>query len=468
MSDRPNVIVCMCDQLRAFEVGCYGNPVIRTPNLDRLAQDGVRFEHAVTNNPVCTPARSCLISGQYSRSCMGSHRHAVQKDAAPADPLRDEYPFQERTQLVDPALPEQFRDLGYDTALIGKWHIQPAPHLLGFDYSLFPRVHHRHTGQTFIENTGMGEVVEGFSVEFEAERVDRYLGARTERPFFLFYSISPPHMPLMDAPAHYLNMYAPDEVPLRPNVYVDGELACDEHWFKIYCWDFLYYQEKLPHTTALPAGFDLRHLTALYYGLTTWVDDMMGRILAALQRHGLADDTIVVFLADHGDNLGSHHLFNKSQLIEEAIRIPLIFHAPGRWAPRVNSGQVAQMIDVMPTLLELCGGEVPPSAQGRNLAPIITGSCDVLEDDAAFIETDRAQKSKTWWIGLRTPTHLYGVQLDEDRQTIAEDRYCFFDLRADPYEQNDLARSSQQSDLAKVSRRRLEEWNRITPWLEGY
>lgn len=131
-------------------------------------------------------------------------------------------------------------------------------------------MHHRHTGQTFIENRGRGAVVEGLSVDYEAERVGAFLEAEHKRPFFLCYNISPPHMPLADAPEKYLNMFAPEEVPLRPNVYIDGALPWDEHWFKIYLWDFLYYEQHLPHSESLPDGFDLRHPDALYYGLTAW------------------------------------------------------------------------------------------------------------------------------------------------------------------------------------------------------
>ena len=458
MDRRPNVVVCICDQLRPFEVGCYGNRIIRTPHIDQLAQEGVRFEQAVTNNPVCMPARSSLISGQYSRTCTGILTNYAERGVEGKSTL-PEYPVSERAHLPDITLAECFRELGYDTALFGKWHIHPAPRLLGFDYSLFPRVHHRHTGQIFVENTGLGEVVEGFSVEFEAERVSRYLGERGERPFFMLYSISPPHMPLADAPARYLNMYAPDEVPLRPNVYVDGELAWDEEWFKIYLWDFLYYQEKVPHTTVLPEGFGLRQLTSLYYGMTSWVDDMVGRLMAGLEANGLADDTIVVFLSDHGDNLGSHHLFNKGRLIEESIRIPLIFRAPGQCEPRVNTAQIAGIIDVMPTLLELCGAEIPAAVQGRSLAPLLAGEGDELEDNAAFIETSIGQ------VGVRTPTHLYGMQLAEDLRTIVDDGTCLFDLEADPYERVNLARTGHASELATRLRQQVEEWNRATPWL---
>jgi choline-sulfatase len=458
MSTLPNIVLCLCDQLRAFEVGSYGNPAIRTPHIDRLAARGVRFAQAVTNNPVCMPARSCLLSGQYSRTCMGM----LDNYAAPGPGGRmtlPEYPVQERCHFPGPTLPEQLKRLDYETALFGKWHIHPAPGVVGFDYSLFPRVHHRHTGQTFIENTGMGSVVDGFSVEFEAERVAAYLGTRRgDRPFFLYYCISPPHMPLMDAPQQYLTMYDPAEIPLRPNVFVDGQLPFDARWFRIYLWDFLFYEHHLPHTETLPEDFDLSALIALYYGMTTWVDDTVGRLMDALEKNGLSDNTIVVFLSDHGDNLGSHHRFNKGLLIEESIRIPLIFHAPWRWTPRVVAGQVAGIIDVMPTLLDLCGGEIPGGVQGRSLARLLSGEQDALEDTDAVIETAAGQ------IGLRTPEYLFGVQLTDDRQTIAAEPAWFYDLKADPYELHNRAQDMEEG-MKRAMRERLKAWNEQTPWL---
>ncbi len=387
---------------------------LRTPHIDRLAAEGV-FDLAVSNNPICMPARSTLLTGQYSRTCMGYLDNYTDDGTIETIP---EYPAQTRDWLRDTTLPEAFKAQGYDTALFGKWHVQPAPNLVGFDYALFPRVHHRHRGQTFIENTGLGDVVEGFSIDYEAERVGAYLAQERENPLFMYYIISPPHMPLADAPGHYLTMYSPDEVPLRPNTLVDGQLPWDEHWFKIYLWDFLYYKEHLPYTAQLPDGFDLRHLTALYYGLTTWVDDSVGRLMANLEASGLAEDTIVVFASDHGENLGSHHQFNKSQLIEESIRVPLIFW--GGLVPHANRTQVAQLIDIMPTLLDLCGAEIPATA------PILRGDADTLAENCAFIETSRGA------IGLRTPTHLYGMQLEEDLRTISSECQCFYDLAADP------------------------------------
>jgi choline-sulfatase len=453
--DKPNVVVVMCDQLRAFEVGCYGNPVIRTPHIDRLAAEGVRFTHAVSNNPVCMPARSCLLSGQYSRTCQGFLGNYSEKLADGTSTL-PEYPEAERRFLLDPTLPEQLKAVGYETTLIGKWHVQPSPPQVGFDYSLYPRVHHRHTEQIFIENSGEGEVVEGFSIDHEARSVRDYLDSVGNRPFFLYYSISPPHMPVDDAPEQYLHMYSPDQIPIRDNVWLeDGTLPYDEHWFKTYMWDFLYYQEHLPHTENLPEGFSLRHLIARYYGMTSWVDDQVGRLLHGLSANGLAEDTIVVFLSDHGDNLGSHGLFNKGRLIEESIRIPMLWWCPSRLQPQVRSGEVASLIDVMPTILDLAGGHTPTTVQGRSLAAALLRQGE--GPDHAFIETTRGE------IGLRTANHLCGLQLDDDRQ-ISADGGCFYDLTVDPYEMTNLAASSTLPGNAVQLETRLRAWHEQMPW----
>lgn len=458
---RPNVILCICDQLRAFEVGCYGNDVVRTPHLDHLAEEGVRFEMAASNNPVCMPARSCLLSGQYSRTCMGTLGNYAERRADGSTTM-PEYPAAGRPHLPAPTLAEMFRNLGYDTAVIGKWHIHSTPESLGFDYSLYPRVHHRHTGQSFVENNEEEFEVDGFSVPFESDQVAGYLRDRENRkdPFFLYYSISPPHMPLMDAPETYLEMYGPDDIPLRPNVFRDGQLPFDEHWFKVYQWDFLFYEKDLPFTRVLPPGFDLRRLIALYYGMTTWVDDMVGRLMGFLRAYRHADNTIVVFLSDHGDNLGSHHLFNKGRLIEESIRIPLIFHDPHRLVPRVVTDYTAQIIDVMPTLLSLCGGSVPAHVQGRDLAGTMTAG-ETPGEDGVFIETGRGE------IGLRTATHTYGIRIDPATGGVLDDRGCFYDLRTDPFQMRSATDTSLDGEPAAGLRDRLLAWHHQTPWMHG-
>ncbi len=122
----------------------------------------------------------------------------------------------------------------------------------------------------------------------------------------------PPHMPLGDMPEKCLNMYALEEIPLRANVAPDGRLPASDDWFKIYLWDYVYYHYLEPHTLKLPIDFDVRALTALYYGAVAWVDDMLGRMLQSLEANGLADDPIVIFTSDHGDTLGSHRRWKRA------------------------------------------------------------------------------------------------------------------------------------------------------------
>jgi arylsulfatase A-like enzyme len=457
-SPQPNIVICMCDQLRAHAVGCYGDPVARTANIDLLASEGIRFNHAVSPNPVCMPARSSILAGQYTRTCAPELGNAVY-------PFKDgtwgmtEYPDETRTALPDPTLPEVLRDHGYATGLFGKWHVRPSPTLVGFDTAVFPRVHHRYTGQTFIENTGLGEVVDGYSVAYEANRLAEWIGQQGKTPFFAHYNISLPHMPLLDAPEKYLQMFQPGEVPIRENAFRDGRLVVDENWFKVYLWDFLYYQEKLPETARLPDDFDLRQLTAYYYGLTAWADDMVGQMMESLARAGNDKNTIVIFCSDHGDMLGSHHLFNKGVLFEESARIPFIIHAPGRWMPQFNSAQVASLIDVMPTILAACGIDIPAHVQGRDLSPVLNGYRDALDEPYAFIE---APADDT--IGIRTPRYLFGMRTNKNTRALLDEGSVFWDLEMDPYELNNLANQAKENETAAKLEARLRTWHERTPW----
>jgi arylsulfatase A-like enzyme len=447
--NKPNVIICLCDQLRTLDVGCYGDSEIRTPNIDRLASEGVRFETACSNNPVCTPARSILLSGQYSRTCAGSLVNVPE-------------PEPQRSIFPDPTIADVFRSAGYRTGLIGKWHIGPHPRSLGFDSAFFPHHSHRYTGQTYFDDDGGSRVIEGFAPEAEADELTRFLETDRDKPFFLYFNISQPHMPLGDMPERYKQMYAPEQVPLRANAFQDGKTAYDERWFLIYLWDYLFYDHHLPHTVTLPDGFDLRALTALYRGAITWADDQLGELVRQLNSAGLDDNTLIVFTSDHGDNLGSHQLFNKDRLYEESIRIPMIFRRLGDLAPRAVETQVASLVDVMPTLLSLAGIDVPGSVQGTDLSRVVRGDVACAGENAAFIETSAGP------VGIRTRTHLYGVDKARDGQratAVTDDRYMLFDVRRDPLEMENLAKSAGSDAIADELRERVLRWDRETPWL---
>lgn len=220
---QPNIVLCVCDQLRAFEVGCYGNRVIQTPNIDRLAENGILFRLAVTNNPACTPARSGIISGQYSRTCTGSVMNCGEPPAF-------------RRIFPNPTLPEILRQNGYQTALIGKWHIDTRPEMAGFDTALYPNVQHAYRNQTFHTHEGESFTVEDFTPEYEMKQVRTFLETRkTDRPFFLYYNISPPHHPIgsRHMPPEYTGKYTPEAMPLRPNTDVDFDKPFNQGgWFE--------------------------------------------------------------------------------------------------------------------------------------------------------------------------------------------------------------------------------------------
>jgi choline-sulfatase len=455
---RPSILLCLCDQLRALSVGCYGDRCARTPSIDRFAASAARCDLAITPNPVCTPARSALLSGQYSRTCAGMLGNT-----------HDDPPNPKRVRLREPTLPERLREAGYRTALVGKWHIDPQPTLLGFDTAVYPRIPHRYYGQTYFDQPGRRVVVEGFGPDWELQRSRDFLAdrARDGEPFFLYHNISLPHQPIGPGhmPERYVRLFDRQQVPVRANALLDGTPAHSRWWFSVYrSADFFWrHRRGEPQDPAdiAPEDFDLRDLTALYYGAAACTDDLFGRLLEAVEANGLADDTVVVFASDHGDNLGSHGLFNKNALIEESIRVPLIFRVPGRSASVISPP--VSLIDVAPTLLDLAGIGGWGHMQGQSLAPALGGDVGGLRD-AAFIETGRE-------IGIRTERHLLGVPHDEARRRAGPEVSLLFDLAADPYELRNLAGVDEADGAATAAprerlRERLLTWDRQTPWLD--
>ena len=175
----PNILFIITDQQRQDHLGCYGNDIVQTPHIDGLAREGLRFDRHYVNNPLCMPARSIVLTGQYSRTCCGSLGNFV---ALSTDGgwIMPEYPRRGRPHLKDTTLPEILRENGYHTAAIGKWHIHSWPHDVGFDYYLIPRVYHVHVGQKFTENGGPEFIPEGFTVDFEAEKVGEFLQSQNK------------------------------------------------------------------------------------------------------------------------------------------------------------------------------------------------------------------------------------------------------------------------------------------------
>jgi arylsulfatase A-like enzyme len=433
-ANRPNILILFVDQLRWSEVGCYGNPVIRTPHLDRLASEGARFTRAFANFPSCSPARSSLLSGRYARS------NGVYANQNQTDPTG-------RPTNRDTTLAEALAAAGYTTAMIGKWHLTPTPRTLGFQQSWLGGS--AGAGDGYMRTRwhadggiGTNHLHEGYTLEHQSELAANYMRQHRDRPFLLHLAPSPPHMPIASLPEPYKQMYRPANIPLRSNVWKDGQLPFDERWFKIYLGE--------NESVTVPAGMNLRDLHALYYGQVTAVDDWVGRVLKSLADLGLDKDTIVLFSSDHGDLLGSHQLFNKNQHYDESIRVPLLMRWPGRIKPAAQDRQIISQVDLMPTLLDLCGVKIPPTVQGLSLAPVLLGAKDVVGENAAYIETTANE-------GVRTPRYVYWC----NRKQFGNEH--LFDVEKDPYEMKDLIRDPAYAEVAADLRAKTKAWHERTP-----
>ena len=278
-----------------------GNPIVQTPNLDKLASRGVRFTHAFSPNPICTPARASILTGQ------NSWTNGVTFFNIPIS-------------TSSPLWPMQLRKAGYETFATGKWHNNGGPWSHGFTDSeaVFLGGMSDHDKVPLVSHEGKNKRIGArFSSELFADAARDFLTRdHAGKPFCLYVAFTSPHDPRMP-PAKYAAMYDPAMIALRPNVMPKPpvELFISE-----------IRDEKLLPFPRTPA--DLRRETAQYYGMITHLDAQIGRIIDALEERGLTKSTIVIFGGDQGLSLGSHGVVGKQTLYEEGIRTPLIIVNP--------------------------------------------------------------------------------------------------------------------------------------------
>ena len=415
-------------------------------------------------------SRSSLLSGQYSRSCIGDLGNDFIETNYGMGELEPEMPESQRGYVFpNKTLPEILKGAGYCNTAIGKWHIRPSPNILGFDKSIIPLNNHRHSGQKYSFDGGSYCEQNGFGPEFELQQVEEYLERqKTNQPFFLYYNVMPPHMPLADMPEQFLSLYNSEEICLRSNVCIKNELPFSEEWFKIYLWDYLYYHYQQPATKTLPHRFDVKKLVALYYGAISWIDSIFGRLLTSIANNNLEENTIVLFTSDHGDQLGSHHRWNKGVVYEESIRIPQIW----RWPKTIRCGQslnqLTSSIDVMPSLLEACGIDVPDWVQGKSIFKILNGDMETRENNQVFIETSSSSKGDQFSeLGIRTSDQIFSLCLNRESHELVDGFHSLYNLIDDPYQENDLCKTGCETKLVEQMRDTLESWHKETPWLKA-
>jgi len=368
LTDRPNFLILMADQLTARALPAYGNRIAKTPHIDALAAAGVVFDSFYCNSPLCAPSRFSFLSGRQV-SAIGAYDNAA------------EFPAQV------PTFAHYLRRAGYQTVLSGKMHFCGADQLHGFEERLTTDIYPADFGWTpdwtrFNERpswyhtmdsvTQAGPCTRTNQIDFDDEVIFQarqklfdLARSKDRRPFCMVASMTHPHDPYV-IPERYWERYANVDIDM-PRVQMPVA-KLDPHSL------------RLRHVIGLDAQpvneAQVRAARRAYYGAVSYIDDQIGSLLAALHDAGFAEDTVVLLLADHGDMLGERGLWYKMSFFEPACRIPLIVHSPRRFgAHRV--AQSASLVDITPTLCELAGGKATEYAtplDGRSLAPQLSGA----------------------------------------------------------------------------------------------
>ncbi|MHC4521348.1 MAG: sulfatase family protein [Planctomycetota bacterium] len=432
---RPNLLFIFADQWRAQATGYAGHPDVKTPHLDKLAAESVNFRTAVSGCPVCCPFRASLVTGQYPLT------HGVF--------LNDALLNNKAVSIAQACN----RD-GYDTGYIGKWHLDgtrrtafiPRERRQGFQFWKALGCTHNYNNSHYYADENVKLKWDGYDAFAQTREAQRYVrNHATAKPFALFLSWGPPHAPYHTAPEKYRAMYKPEDVTLRPNV---------------------------PEADRAKA----RKALAGYYAHIAALDDCMGDLLRTLDEAGVADDTIVGFTSDHGDMLYSHGGRKKQQPWDESIRVPFLLRYPRALG---TEGRAVDMPintpDIMPTLLGLCGIDIPQTVEGADFSAVLTGQMDV-PDHAALISCPspfgqwNRKRGGREYRGLRTARYTYARDL--------KGPWLLYDNVKDPYQLNNLCgkpeHAALQEQLEKALTRKLEQtrddfrsgWDYIEQW--GY
>ncbi|MCK4966137.1 sulfatase-like hydrolase/transferase, partial [bacterium] len=355
---KPNVVFVVVDQMRGDALSCLGSPNARTPNLDNMAREGVIFENAFSNSPVCLPSRNTIFTGLYP------HQHGT---------LTNKGPYR---KTVDGTLIQLFKENGYKLGYVGKNHMMQVDKATCdkyFDYYKFIdredfRAYSKYT--TPFWHCDTHEPSEKcFTTTHTNEGIDFING--TDDPFFLFLSYHDPHPPYM-APSEYSSKFSSDDMVI-PDYVPASKLSRRLH--------DLYKALKFDEIK----DSDITETMRYYYASISYIDDNVGRIINSLERKGILDNTIVIFTSDHADFMGEHRMVRKEMFLYDAIlHVPMIWYCPGLIRNRFRVRNIAQSVDFMPTIGDFINGEIPSSLPGRSLKPILQGQCGADEEHFAF------------------------------------------------------------------------------------
>jgi len=428
---RPNVVLIMTDDQGYGDFGFHGNPVIKTPNLDRLAAESVELTHFHVS-PVCSPTRSSLLTGRYN------YRTGVV----------DTYLGRSMMGTDEVTLAEMLRDSGYKTAIFGKWHLGDNYPLRamdqGFEESLVhrgggigqpsdPPDNHSYFDPGMVHN-GQEERAKGYISDVITDAAIAYVKAQRDQPFFVYLAYNCPHTPL-EVPESYREVYA--KLDLSAGAF--------------------------PKVGRPVEGKQNPEEMARLYGMITNIDDNLGRLFQTLEDQKLVEDTIVVFLTDNGPQqprFNSGLRGRKGSVYDGGIRVPCLVRAPGKLKAGRKVDAVSAHIDLTPTLLAACGAQVPPDAKmdGMNLWPLLLGDTDKLAERTLFFQWHRGDAPQAFRAcAARDPQYkLVQAQGSGDGQFKSGGKFEIFDLINDPYEERDLSQT--KPEIVERLKREYDAW----------
>lgn len=441
-----NMLCIITDQQRQDSIGAYGNEFVDTPNLDRLADSGTRFDRAYTPTAICSPARASIVTG------VSPSTHGITRNLRGDTTINEDFP----------CYPQVLRDAGYNVGLDGKWHAGKQPADFGFDgehYAGFMHPLHHEDYEAYLDEHGFEryteDVVEpypseeseyviggidtrpteasftSFIAEQAIERIESYAADAPETPFYIGTHFFGPHRPYF-IPEEYFEMYDPDDVHLTESAVKEdfrNKPAVQKH---------RYNQTDLQ---ALSVA-QWRKIVAIYQGYVTFIDDQVGRILDTLERHGVADNTAVLFTTDHGSFVTSHKNLDKGPLMYEDIyNVPMI--ARGLGVDDV-SDEFVSLLDLAPTFLDAAGIETPAVYEGRSLFDL----GDDTDDWRNYVTAE--------FHGLNYPYEQRMLRTERYKLILnAGDVNELYDLVEDPHELTNHASNSEYSDVSAELRRIL-------------
>ena len=451
---QPNIVVVLVDQMRRGAMSCAGDPNVRTPHLDALAAHGIRFTAASATYPACVPFRFSLMTGKYAHT-------------------RNVPGLGYRLSPAERTLGEAMQAQGYATAYIGKWHLYsaygvsgglslsqacrvpiPASHRRGFSYWRgFELRNDFYDSWYFADDETTPRRNEGHQTDGLFDLALNYLETDRppDRPFFLVLSTEAPHPPFVASPESLAKVQQRGPLAHSPNVDAGAISFFPPEWYETP-------PPAGPLDTDDPASV-ARVFEAnmqAYYAMIEMIDGNMGRLRDTLRRTGLDRDTVVVFLADHGELGGSHGLLGKAEPWEESVGIPLIVSGPPELVPAGRvCGTSLNTEDLFPTLVGLAGGH-EAEAPSIDFSALVRGEASEPTRDGVLLEfgtetrPNRSYYDETWR-GIRTRRYKYTVRGNRS----GAQPWQLFDLEADPWEMDNLLGGPLHEELAGDLHRQL-------------